>query len=355
MTEDVYKIKSFYHIIPTDKEELYFKSFNRFTAIKGKSASLIKEIVTALKNRKTLSALSQELSIHKEDLQKICDILLQRGFITKISAAEDELKQHKNEIDYISYFTSDFNPEKSIDFLKKILESDITIISNGTLGRKVAGNLFSNQQKVRFVDFTRYNSEEPILKLEATREKAACNEYHALIKDEKVLKDIIAKSDLVVIASDTPINPMLLSTVNRLCLDTGKTWLMVYMDGLRGHVGPTFIPKETACFTCLSQRFKSNVENFKEYEMFDEYLASETNYDHCTPHEYHTTALSGLVSYEILRILSSFDDPVSFNKELTIDFTTFETGSETVLKLPRCSSCGTGNFVAPKNKYIGNL
>lgn len=67
------------------------------------------------------------------------------------------------------------------------------------------------------------------------------------------------RSDLQVVVTDDYLRPEL-ATINRAALASGRSWMIVKPVGSVTWLGPVFVPGETGCWQCLSQRLLGNVE-----------------------------------------------------------------------------------------------
>jgi bacteriocin biosynthesis cyclodehydratase domain-containing protein len=126
--------------------------------------------------------------------------------------------------------------------------------------------------------------------------------------------------------------------VNAECLATGQRWMRVALEGRAGLVGPTIVPAQTACFTCLVQRQAT-------YAPALELAASvATVREHGENDEGDLAPLAATVvaqtALEVARLLSGFAPPSTFGS-----FHVFDAGSprvvrHEVLRIPRCPTCG---------------
>jgi hypothetical protein len=63
----------------------------------------------------------------------------------------------------------------------------------------------------------------------------------------------LTATDWLVVAQDA-FEPEELALLNSAALQLGVPWSLVCCDGYEGWVGPTFVPKQTACFNCFQRR-----------------------------------------------------------------------------------------------------
>ena len=155
------------------------------------------------------------------------------------------------------------------------------------------------------------------------------------------LSSLISGSDIV-IASANYHDHFLFDAVNKMCLETGKKWLRIVMDGSVSEIGPLFIPGETGCYTCLKSRRKSNLQ---EEHFFDDLLANQQvhfdarrNYLSFSYFYPMITITAGIASAELMKYLVGMNDSL-LNHVLTIDGMSFQTQKDYTIKDYSCSSC----------------
>lgn len=144
-------------------------------------------------------------------------------------------------------------------------------------------------------------------------------------------------SDLYIVASDT-LGFRLFEAANSACLDGGIRWLRVAFEGRYGVVGPTVVPRQTACYTCYNAR-RASQEVPWEFEAYRSKLLSDGD-----PHEGTVEALTDVVvaqaALEAVRLLTGFAPPSTFGRFHTFEAGTPRVQSHEVLRVPRCTSCG---------------
>lgn len=142
--------------------------------------------------------------------------------------------------------------------------------------------------------------------------------------------------DLVVVAADRP-SPQLYETVNRHCLEAGIAWTSYRpaWDGLIVEVGPTVIPRQTACYACYQLRRRGNLPDVEE----DRALEKALNQQALPLLAMQITPCVSLLAYEVLRLLSGAAAPLTCNAIMTFDVLKGELAHRPLLKNPRCPTC----------------
>jgi bacteriocin biosynthesis cyclodehydratase domain-containing protein len=144
-------------------------------------------------------------------------------------------------------------------------------------------------------------------------------------------------ADLFIAVSDRA-GTAFFDSINRSCLEHQVRWLRVAFEGRYGIVGPTVVPRQTACFTCYNLRRASH-DVPDEFDAYRGKLLRDGD-----PHEGSLDALTDLVvaqaTLEAARLLTAFAPPATFGR-----FYTFEAGrprveGHEVLRVPRCAGCG---------------
>jgi bacteriocin biosynthesis cyclodehydratase domain-containing protein len=147
----------------------------------------------------------------------------------------------------------------------------------------------------------------------------------------------------LVVACDVSPGFRLFDATNRACLADGTRWLRVTISGTSAQLGPTFVPYETACYTCLDLRRQTHDP---ELEGYLSYRASTVDDDGVR--DDGTAALSSVVSgqavAEVMRILAGYAAPVTFGRYYEFSATSPIATAHDVLKVPRCPSCGTARY-----------
>lgn len=149
--------------------------------------------------------------------------------------------------------------------------------------------------------------------------------------------------DYLVVCSES-LNPLFFESVNKACNQIDLTWTSCVMEDHTATVGPTVIPKQTACWKCYDLRVKANIDHYEEYLAFDEYLRkSESNpvrFGYLLP---SLDLIAGLTALEVIKDLSGLTPPLTYGAQISVNLLTTEFDLHPVLKLPRCPVCGRLN------------
>ena len=142
--------------------------------------------------------------------------------------------------------------------------------------------------------------------------------------------------NLIVVATDAP-RQQLYEQVNLFCVQAGLAWSSYRPDwtGLVVEVGPTVLPKETACYTCYQHRWRSNLARLEQ----DEALLTSLQKQKLPLLELQITPCVSLLCYEVLRFLSAEIQPYTLGAVLHFDVGSAELSRHPLLKDPQCPTC----------------
>jgi bacteriocin biosynthesis cyclodehydratase domain-containing protein len=143
--------------------------------------------------------------------------------------------------------------------------------------------------------------------------------------------------DLIVACEVSP-GFALFDAVNQACLATRTRWLRVAVSATSAQLGPTVVPYETACYTCLDLRRQTHEA---ELDGYLSYRAAAGSIEGVR--DDGTAALSwvvsGHVALEITRIIVGHAPPATFGRYYEFSATSLVATAHDVLRVPRCSSC----------------
>ena len=154
------------------------------------------------------------------------------------------------------------------------------------------------------------------------------------------MTDLLDGCDMAVFCADAPAIAGI-EALNEACLHLHIPWTRGCLDHHRGVIGPTVIPRETACFTCFTLRVRSNAAFVDDAIAFERHIR-ETGDGAAEPAFLAPLAsmVAQHVALETLKVLTGFAYPRTAGALLALDALTGETTRHDVLKLPRCPTCG---------------
>ena len=140
--------------------------------------------------------------------------------------------------------------------------------------------------------------------------------------------------DLLIVCEDR-FDPDHYDGVNRLCLDRALTWTSYRSLGTKYEIGPTIVPRQTACFTCLELRKSANLASYDDYRETWRSLAARN----ISLGSLNVTIGSEMLALEAVKILTGFSRPLTHGCLFSFDLLTLEAILHPVLKIPRCPQC----------------
>jgi bacteriocin biosynthesis cyclodehydratase domain-containing protein len=143
--------------------------------------------------------------------------------------------------------------------------------------------------------------------------------------------------DLLIAAAATPAHAFF-EQVNAACLASGARWMRVALEGRLATLGPTIVPEQTACYTCLTLR-QAAYDDPPELEAYRLAVgtAGEPDEGRLDP---LTATLVAQAVIEAARLLSGFAPAVTFARQHVFEAATPRVTAHEVLRVPRCPSCG---------------
>ncbi len=127
---------------------------------------------------------------------------------------------------------------------------------------------------------------------------------------------------------------------NTAALRAGRPWLLVKPVGRQIWVGPLFRPGTTGCWECLAQRLRANFPVAAYLQGRNGHAGAVTQDRARTPASLQ--AALGLAANAIASWVVRGELPELDGKLQTLDLTTWRLQSHTLIRLPFCPACGTG-------------
>lgn len=124
--------------------------------------------------------------------------------------------------------------------------------------------------------------------------------------------------------------------VNEAALVTGTPWSSARSAGFEVHVGPTVLPRETACWTCFELRRRSNAPDLAELDLVDRHARVAG----LRPEHLLVSPAAALLALEVVKVVTLFTAPASYAHLLSLSLVSGTTRLHPVLRVPRCPACG---------------
>jgi bacteriocin biosynthesis cyclodehydratase domain-containing protein len=157
-----------------------------------------------------------------------------------------------------------------------------------------------------------------------------------------------------IIAAQDSFEPEELTALNRAALQLGIPWSLVCFDGYEGWVGPTFVPDQTACFSCFRTRLYAGAAEPKH--IFRD--ASVKVYRVPSPWAIGPESnawVSLIASMFTLELIATMNGRgFTCNNMLSVHRLNLTFQRESVLRLPRCEECSPRRN-APRPNVFSNI
>lgn len=155
----------------------------------------------------------------------------------------------------------------------------------------------------------------------------------AIDSEPDVSTDLIADADFVIYLSDS-IAPPLPKVINRACLERDTPWLNGQVNGFDAVVGPTVVPRESACYQCYLSRREAN-ERANRWNLYRKGASLSNSEATFTPLVHLVEAY---VCMELAHLFQ-FGQGLTVERIFAVSATDMATEINDVLKVPRCSAC----------------
>lgn len=368
------RLKKCLHALRISDREILLKDFRHTLALRGESVErILSGLMPKLNGKNTVEDLTRRLGIERSILMGILRELNGRHLLEDDSPGDklrlDPISSRQLD-DQLTYF-SQFQGNK-FDFQRRLRDSKVAILGLKGTGYHIALS-FANAGvgKILAVDPASEEAdtlESPFLgrddlgkPLIETLEGRLDSQFPLLeftgcakrIASVRQLRRLIEDCHLIVVCLLNPYSP-LLEVVNKCCLELLKPWLSAYSFGDRAFVGPTVIPGETPCYECFQLRAFSTEQHLDEQMLWVEHFRRNPDSEidlgglAC-----FRDILSGFITMECLRVLTSYAPPLTYGRLLTIDFLDYGLESHEILRVPRCPSCAPPSLrTRSKRSYI---
>ncbi len=146
---------------------------------------------------------------------------------------------------------------------------------------------------------------------------------------------------LLVVSTDDYLNPDL-AKINEAMLGGKTPWIIFKPTGAILWIGPYFVPGDTGCWACLSQRLAAN----RQVERFLGVSGQET-WTAPSPVIHSRGSLGTALSLAALSVARLVGDPdAGYLRGVmrTFDLVTLEAATHVLIKQPQCRACGDFDF-----------
>jgi molybdopterin-synthase adenylyltransferase len=363
------KIPDRFTVIPAGGGEFRFHSLTLSLAVNDRDSGILGQLIPLLQNDITVSDIIGALrAFDEEAVLTVLDRLIEIGVLELVAVTEPsplpdaEAGRLRSQIAFLSNFVAppdeqvdpaggDPLPRSGNDYQIRIRRSHVAVFGAGRLGSQVIRALcLAGVGRITAIDGDPVEQQDlgtdawfapedtGLSRAEAARRSAIRlrpDLEMVSVEDTTPTKEMLESATFAVVCSDN-FEPAAYEAFNELALATGTPWTSGRTAGLEFHIGPTIIPFETACFKCFELRFKSNLPDLSEYELFESFI----NINRISGGALAFSPGSSLLALEILKALAWFASPATWGRMYSFNLVTLEARLHPVLKLPRCPACG---------------
>jgi bacteriocin biosynthesis cyclodehydratase domain-containing protein len=151
--------------------------------------------------------------------------------------------------------------------------------------------------------------------------------------------DQSSRLDLIIACKEAP-GFDFFDRINRACLQSRVRWLRVCVAGASAQLGPTVVPHETACYTCLDLRQRAHEPDIDGYLAYRSQSGAPGHHVDTTSAAPLVSIVAGQVALEAMRLLTGFAPAVTVGRFYEIGAASQAATAHDVLKVPGCPSCG---------------
>ncbi|HEM3618037.1 TPA: ThiF family adenylyltransferase [Streptococcus suis] len=246
-----------------------------------------------------------------------------------------EIERHSRTMNFLSNF--DYLGTEKVNYMKKIINSNVLIIGLGGVGSSLAMNLAAlGVQRLYGVDFDKVDlsnlnrqllySESDVgsLKSEAAKEKL--DKFDSSIQFttfqleitctedvERLIKEF--NIDFVFCAADQP-SIWIYKWINEACHNTQTAWIYGGNSEASSYF-QTIIPNETSCFNCRELNLKQfSAEGYFKYSEVKKHgYATQNNCLAAT-----SSCITSFMIFDFIRYITKFESPRVVNQLFTLDY-----------------------------------
>jgi len=350
------KLKGHYDIVPAGRDRLQARSSESVFSLSGKTIEeIFKELLPLLNGEFTVDEIVEKLdriaepNLVRATLQKLEESMLIEDASSKSDAGlgPEVLERYQKQLTFFATAT-DWGTE--LENQKALMEASVAIIGDGELAERLGSELLrAGIGSLRGVNLFCSEQGGP------GQEGSSFRGLGISLDDMKSAEEAVIadRPRVLVLAFDRP-EPALLEPLNRLSQDQNIPLLLCQLNGTEGIVGPFIVPGQTACLLCHHLRVTRNLDFFKEYRVWENWVKGDG-------HERRSgygvlggfaAVIAGLGSLEIIKTTSGFHEPELYGRFLTVNALTFEVLSHPLLRLPRCPGCGNSRGTATRTPWL---
>jgi bacteriocin biosynthesis cyclodehydratase domain-containing protein len=372
------KVADRFLVVPFGDDEYRFHSLTQSLSLLSRTPKLLASLLPLLDGEHTVPQILGELSGFTErSVLTALEELKVLGLLQEPYAAQsailsgEELDRYRNQLTFFSHFAGFFVPEgmghestvrESAIYQEKLKQSSVVVYGLGRLGSQVVrslalagvGRIIGVDSRVITPDDSRsdawYDAEHIGMPRCSTLKALVGNanphvEFVGVEKDTAdsgTLSNVLSTGSFAVLSADT-FNPDVYDVFNLACLEFGTQWTSCRVMGFEFDIGPTVIPRETACFRCYDLRKKTNLTDYEEYALLEGHWRKEP----LTTPGLPLAPGAAVAALEVIKALSGFVPPATYSHVFSMNLLSLDCRLHPILKVPRCDHCGQPSVERP--------
>ena len=338
------KIKEYYDIVPEAEDRYQVRSSEVVSVLKGATVKdVLVHLFPLLDGRHSIEEIVNKLSdvASQEVLHGVLEKLIKLRIVEDASERDDsglspqEVERYRRQLMFLDI---SLDEGTDLQYQRNIKESRLSIVGEGDLAVSIARQAvrvgIGRVTGINLKDGRRIGEENP---------DVSFNQAGIDLLDERSISLAIEqeKPSLIVVAADRA-EPSLLKWMNELTQRLRISLLYCEISGTEGVIGPFVLPGQTACLMCQHLRVTRNLDFYQEYRSWEKWVTTDGARSRAQTGSLSpfTEMVAGMASLEVFKHVSSFHEPETYGKFLTVNALSYEITSHEVLRVPRCPACG---------------
>lgn len=161
------------------------------------------------------------------------------------------------------------------------------------------------------------------------------------IKLESLEKSLTPKKepwDLVIACQEGLATPFF-TQLNTFSQKNGFRWISLAVSGTTGLLGPTIIPGQSACYTCIQTRITANSQDPNSHKRYQDFLKSELTTGDEGVMPPLLSLLADQATLEAIRLITGLMPAQTINRLFEFKISTPIPKGHQVFRVPRCPDC----------------
>ncbi|WP_049928868.1 TOMM precursor leader peptide-binding protein [Halopiger goleimassiliensis] len=276
----------------------------------------IAELLEYIDGRSTVSEILDQFDEeHREEIRSVVATLLEKKALIDVSDRDpNSLWSYSTLADRVS--------DEELDRLRT---ATVGVVTRGRIGAMVAADLAeTGVDRVQLLDVD-------------DDRRGIVESIDGVVTHTDTVDSLVSNVEYVVYADNTP-GMDFAKRVNERAVETDTPLTVGHVLGIEAIVGPTIVPGQTPCLSCLLERWRMNQTASENYQAFIESVPDQQRV-HLPS---HSRIVGGLVAKEATTQLLTGHGYV-VGRTLDIDLVSMNMETNEIMKMPRCDVCGASS------------